>query len=182
MQSKSAQGRMSLTITKMTLYLQLGKPLENSAHKNATDGGGGFCWHSYLCRRRKESLKRELLCTKSYSHQPGKPIFGHASPHLHVPRVDEEHSSQVLARLVDRIHLPGIQVPTLTAGTNLEAWHPQLHYLYQKECRLLEPLLLFWLTALFISCTASVGACIGRVPRPTNREGCLSIMDWVGLS
>ena len=37
---------------------------------------------------------------------------------------------------------------------------------------------MFWLTALLISCTASVGACIGRVPRPTNRDGCLSVMDW----
>ena len=38
---------------------------------------------------------------------------------------------------------------------------------------------MFWLTALLISCTASVGACIGRVPRPTNRDGCLSVMDWI---
>ena len=114
-QSKSVQRGLSCKITKMTLYLQLGEPLKDSAHKNTTNGSGGFCWHSYLCTSRMESLKREFLCFKGYSHQPGKPIFGHAAPHLHVPRMDKEHCSQVLAGLVDRVHLPRIQVPSLTA-------------------------------------------------------------------
>ena len=83
-----------------------------------------------FCVTRKEILEREFQCTKSYVYQPGKPVFGHASPHLHVPRVDKEDGSQVLAGLVDRIHLPGIQVPALTTRANLEAWHPQFHHLH----------------------------------------------------
>ena len=59
-------------------------------------------------------------------HQPWKPVLGHAPSHLHVPGVDEEHSSQFFAGFVDRVQLGGVEVQTLAAGTDLEAWHAKL--------------------------------------------------------
>ena len=107
-------------------------------------------------------------------HQPWKPVLGHPPAHLHVPGVDEEHSSQFFAGLVDRVQLGGVEVQALATGTDLEAWHAKLLNLnYNFGPIQFLPKLFLMLTALFISCTARVGACIGRVPRPTNRVGYL---------
>ena len=53
-------------------------PVEDAAHQQAADGGGGLGGHA---------------------HQPGQPVLGVAAAHRHVPRVDKQRGAQILARL-----------------------------------------------------------------------------------
>ena len=53
-------------------------PVEDAAHQQAADGGGGLGGHA---------------------HQPGQPVLGVPAPHRHVPRVDKQRGAQILARL-----------------------------------------------------------------------------------
>ena len=72
-------------------------------------------------------FKRTKCKLKLVTHQPWKPVLGHAPPHLHVPRVNEEHSSQFFTGFVDRVQLGGVEVQAFAAGADLEAWHAQLY-------------------------------------------------------
>lgn len=47
----------------------------------------------------------------------------------------------LLGAPIDRVQFPTVQVPALTGGADLEAWHPQIHHLphgtVHIECTLL---------------------------------------------
>ena len=85
--------------------LQSREVVENSAHEEGDDGGGGLGRHA---------------------DQPGQPVLGEPAAHLHVPGVDEQHRPGVLAgltskvrretgeitsNLVHGVELLGVQVP-----------------------------------------------------------------------
>ena len=52
--------------------------VEDTAHEEAADGGGGL---------------------RRHPHQPRQPVLGVPAPHRHVPRVDKQRGAQILARL-----------------------------------------------------------------------------------
>ena len=81
--------------------LQSGEVIENPAHQEGDDGGGGLGRHP---------------------HQPGQPVLGEPAAHLHVPRVDKQHRAGLLAGL------HGERKICTVSGKDLSFWQHVEHF------------------------------------------------------